>query len=86
MDRCCKTCRWLKVEPDAAGRRVVRKGRAYPCEWPLPEMPALAASLRVGSHYRIYMEPGDGGNCPVWEPLTADLAPPAYNRPTAPRQ
>lgn len=76
--RCCKTCRWLKVEPDAAGRRVVRASRAYRCEWPAPPLPALPQSLTRrfvgddgdpwGIERRSYMEPADGRNCPVWEP------------------
>ena len=71
----CKTCKWLEVEPDKRGRRVVRKQNAYPCVAPEPEKPKLPASAEVG--YRSFVWPphrsfmcGDmGEDCLCWEPV-----------------
>lgn len=37
----CKTCKWLDVKPDKAGRVVVRKDSVYPCvvKFPTPKLP-----------------------------------------------
>lgn len=40
----CKTCKWLEVEPNKAGKRVVRKDKAYQCGVPIPR-PRLPTSV-----------------------------------------
>ena len=69
----CKQCRWLDVEPDTAGRRVVRAANAYRCICPDPAKPILPAS--VYASYRGFMWPPDrsfmtgsmGEDCPCFE-------------------
>ncbi len=76
MTQCCKTCRFLDVPLDKAGRRVVRKDSVYRCKGPVPAAPNLPDSvtqaygfMRTAWVHRQYM-PGDmGTTCPVWEAL-----------------
>jgi hypothetical protein len=77
MSKCCKTCRHLAVQPNAAGKRVVRRDGAYLCTAPLPEMPNLPASVTeaygwtdLSMRHRSYMTGDRGTNCPTWEPLS----------------
>lgn len=71
--RCCKTCRHLRVAPNAAGRIVVRKDKAYPCDAPIPPMPVLPDSVTSVYGFRWpysgprYMRGNDGATCPTWE-------------------
>lgn len=72
--KCCKTCRFLHVLPDARGRRVVRSQNAYPCTYTVPVV-ALPDSITryhsyapIGSN-RSWMQSDDGKECPVWAPL-----------------
>jgi hypothetical protein len=66
----CKTCKWLRVQPDARGRIVVRKGSVHPCEAPTPDV-SLPASIT--KHYgwrwppvtRSWMGPEEGEGCPA---------------------
>ncbi len=32
LSQCCRNCTHLVVQPDSAGRRVVRKDYVYPCD------------------------------------------------------
>ena len=71
----CKSCKWLDVALDKAGRRVVRKQNAYPCLAPDPERPKVPASVeeRRGGFpwppHRIFMCGYMGEDCPCWEAL-----------------
>lgn len=40
----CKTCKWLEVEPNKAGKRVVRRDKVYQCLVPIPR-PILPTSV-----------------------------------------
>jgi hypothetical protein len=71
--RRCGTCRHLEIQPDAKGRRIARKGRAYWCLWPTPKhsWPVSVTRARGWSvpgapNSRSYMEPTDGADCPEW--------------------
>lgn len=72
----CGTCQWLGVISDKAGKRVVRDHFTYPCEFPLPEMPALPDSITTAYGYVVLtnrakrdMAPNDGQHCPVFKPI-----------------
>jgi hypothetical protein len=69
--RCCKTCRFLGVNPDAKGRIVVRARNAYECLVVVPQ-PALPESMTRAYGYRwplakSYMTGDSGRECPTWE-------------------
>ncbi len=73
--RCCKTCRFLAVHPDAQGRVVVRAANAaYECAAVVP-LPALPDSVTMSYGFRWpmsrrYMRCEEGTLCPTWEPRT----------------
>jgi hypothetical protein len=67
----CRTCQFLLVEPDRAGRIKPRAKNAYKCIAHVP-MPTLPVS--VTKHYdfkwppaRSYMSPDDGNDCPLYK-------------------
>lgn len=67
----CKTCAHLGVDPDKAGRVVVRHGNAYECKAPDPALPPLPYSITkaYGLRWppsRNYVTGADGENCPVY--------------------
>jgi hypothetical protein len=69
-DRRCGTCKWLRVTPDKAGRRVVRKENSYLClfevKWPaLPDSITRSYSFRLPTGW--YMCGDQGTECPTWE-------------------
>ncbi len=70
MKPTCKTCRWLVISLDKAGRRVVRKDRMYRCAAPLPE---VKLPLSVAKYFSFNWPPrrtmvsGNWENCPCWE-------------------
>ena len=71
-DRCCKTCKHLKVEPDKSGRRVVRAANAYICTF-RPPMPLMPDSITkaYGFHWppdHRFMQGNEGRECQTWEP------------------
>lgn len=81
MAQSCKTCRFLDVRPDAAGRRVARKGSVHPCLYPLPSFPALPDSVTKNWQFRlpsdatkVFMEKTDGTACPTYERLSTKAA------------
>jgi len=68
----CRTCKHLKVQPDAAGRIVPRKANAYRCgameEVPPPVLPhsvTRGRDFRWPPHSR-YMTPDEGEGCPLF--------------------
>ena len=70
VKRTCRTCVWLTVPPDKAGRRAARKDNVYPCAAPLPDV-ALPRSVteRFGFNWpprRTMMSPDRGEDCPAW--------------------
>jgi hypothetical protein len=70
----CKTCKHLAVPPDARGRIVVRKERAYECRV-IVQMPMLPDSVARSHSFRWPPErqwmSGDAGTlCPTWEVRT----------------
>jgi len=69
--RSCKSCRFLRVHPDARGRITVRADRVYECLVQVPQ-PALPDSMTRAFGYRwppakSYMRGDDGRECPTWE-------------------
>lgn len=69
--RSCKTCRFLNVPPDAAGRIVVRKDEAYQCMAVVP-VPLLPDSVTTAYTFRwplprSYMTGEQGTLCPTWD-------------------
>lgn len=72
----CKTCAYLAVEPDKAGRIVVRAGNAYECNAPEPDLPTLPYSITKAYGFRwppsrAYVTGTDGEDCPVWQARAA---------------
>lgn len=74
----CKTCKWLVVPRDAAGRRYVKQLGAYRCFFPVVAQP-LPDSVTKAYGYRApsptqYMAPSDGAACPTYEKLVKEKA------------
>ena len=73
-DRRCGTCRWLRVEPDKNGRRVVRRDKIYRCLFE-PAWPPLPAAITKSYGFRLPvaivqgMCGDEGKDCPTWEAL-----------------
>lgn len=66
----CKTCQHFDVEPDAAGRIVIRKKRGYRCLAPEPPLPACITS-RFDYRWppaRWFVTADGGIGCPCFEP------------------
>lgn len=73
----CRTCRFLRVLPDADGKVRIRKDRAYTCAAPVRNVEELQLPASVTSSYGWqwpptggrYMEPDDprSATCPTWE-------------------
>ena len=76
INKCCKTCKWLWVELDAASRRVVRNDRVYPCTFPIA-WPPLPDSITRVHGFRLptpektgmRMAGDDGVKCETWEEI-----------------
>lgn len=71
MPQSCKLCRHLEVEPDAAGRRVVRKDYLYRCVAPIPDLSAIMpASVmpRLRGIVPHSMTGDRGQTCPTFLP------------------
>lgn len=72
----CRTCKFLEVPPNAAGKKVPRKGNVYRCLSPVPRTAWLMpTSVTKTYSYRepdekskTMMEPDDGDGCPLYEP------------------
>lgn len=72
----CRTCQFLEIAPNAAGKRIARKGNVYRCLSPVPRTAhLLPASVTEVYGYREpterdrrSMQPDDGANCPLYEP------------------
>ena len=77
VERRCGTCRWLNVELDKTGRRVVRKGKPYRClfevNWPpLPFAITTQYGFRLPVAIRQGISGSDGADCPTWEAFSLD--------------
>ncbi len=74
----CRTCVHLIVEPDKAGRRVVRKQQAYRCGAPVPDiLPLLPHSITKAYGWaapsdrsKRWVCPDDGRGCPLYTALS----------------
>ncbi len=69
----CKTCRWLEVPLDKAGKRVVRR-MAYRCFAVVPDI-KLPASVTMDYSFhwplsRVSVWGTDGADCPCWKERT----------------
>ena len=67
----CRTCKFLDVALDSAGRRMPRKDRLYQCTVPVLQ-PVLPACITVNPRFtwpppRTCMEPDSGTGCPFWD-------------------
>ena len=72
MTQSCRTCKYLNVEPNKAGRVVVRSNSGYRCLAPDPPLPVLPDSIGKTYYFtwppgRVYVSPDQGTECPVWE-------------------
>lgn len=68
--RSCRTCRFLAVMPNAAGKRVPRKGNTYCCNVTVPDV-LLPDCITKAYKYswpppRTRVEPDDGAACPFY--------------------
>jgi hypothetical protein len=70
MSKCCKTCEYLVVHLDKAGRRVVRKDFAYRCSFDiwsilaqLPDSSRVSRTTAAASS----MCGDQGTECPCWK-------------------
>lgn len=73
MNQSCKTCKFLYVPPNKAGKRVVYD-RGYHCAAPAPDAPAMPECITSAYEYRWPTSrrsrwPDDGKRCPTWERL-----------------
>lgn len=71
----CRTCRFLDVRSNSAGKRIPRKGSVYPCivevvPQPLPS--CMRTMFFKGDDWlpsRSWMEPDEGAGCQFHKPL-----------------
>ena len=63
----CRTCTYLQVSFNSAGKRAPRSGSTYPCTV-IVEPPVLPASMKMRwPPARSHMEPNDGKGCPFYK-------------------
>ena len=67
----CRTCKFLGVAPNRAGKRVPRSDKIYRC---LVDVPVPIVPASVTGYYnwkwpptKSAMVPDDGADCPLWE-------------------
>ena len=75
----CRTCKYLNVPLDKAGRRVVRGSYAYPCTAPDTPQPQLPVSITEAYGFkwpppRQWVTPAMGASCPLHEHLQKEQA------------
>lgn len=68
----CKTCKYLDVPPNKAGRIVPQKKYTYRCLAPEPPMPILPTSITSAYGFswpphRRFVRIDEGTECPVYE-------------------
>lgn len=76
----CRTCKYLYVELDRAGRRVVYEHRQYDCTWEPPAHAVLSDAITKytsqflglgqnasGRFETKGMRPYEGDACPTWK-------------------
>ncbi|MER9680815.1 hypothetical protein NKJ23_15985 [Mesorhizobium sp. M0184] len=64
-------CKFAGIQPDRAGKIVMRSFSVWPCSAPLPELPALPASITNSYGYtwpprRTYVDREACAECPCW--------------------
>lgn len=64
----CRTCRFLDVLENKAGKRVARKDMAYRCTVIIPEL-HLPASVRKPTISKKWMSPDEGKDCTFHKPI-----------------
>ena len=70
----CKTCKFLVVPLNAAGKRQTRYNCVYECKAMIPPqyIPESISRSYLGAHHnRTMMLPGDGVTCPTWQKYEA---------------
>ena len=70
----CKSCKFLVVPLNAAGRRQTRYDRGYECKAMIlaqyiPD--SISRSYSGAHHNSTMMLPGDGVTCPTWQKYEA---------------
>lgn len=63
----CKDCKFMAVPPNAAGRRVIYKDRAYKCVAPEPIWPAIPACIEAPKTHRNWVWSDAYDGCPTFE-------------------
>jgi hypothetical protein len=63
----CRTCRLLKVHPDADGKVRIRKARAYHCSATIEPLRLPKSVSRYTPPMAAYMEPDMGEGCSYHE-------------------
>lgn len=71
MSQSCRTCKYLDVAPDKAGRIRPNKTFAYPCTAPIINEPIVPDSIKLYSWnwppHRTLMSPDLGQKCERYE-------------------
>lgn len=62
-----KTCIWADIQPDKAGRRVMRKDQAFPCTYPVPTLPPVPSCVKI-EIIRTYTWRDGCAKCPLYAP------------------
>ncbi|TGT90883.1 MULTISPECIES: hypothetical protein [unclassified Mesorhizobium] len=66
-------CQYAEIQPNRAGKIVMRADAVWPCSAPLPDLPALPVSITKSYGYnwpprRTYVDRDDCADCPCWTP------------------
>jgi hypothetical protein len=69
-EQSCRSCRFLRVAPNKAGKRVPRAGNSYCCMYE-PQRPLLPDAMTATYGFKwpptkTFMEPHQGTSCPCY--------------------
>lgn len=64
----CRTCKFLNVAPNKAGRIVPQPRKMYECLYVIPKPTDIPACIRLDwPPNRSWMAPDSGEGCPCWK-------------------
>lgn len=72
-EKCCGTCQYYNLELVTHDGRVWTHSVA-PCNFPLPELPPLPASIVIKIPEKKFMCIVDGVGCPTWKKRDEEVA------------